>query len=233
MRFSVAVLALGFALACKDERPPQRNLPGDGPARVETPAPKAPEIPPGSPTVVFLGDSITAGLHLAADLAFPAVLQRELAAEGLPFVLVNAGVSGDTSSGGETRIDYILENKPDLVVIELGGNDGLRGQPTDVVDANLRSLIYKCRAKYVPVILLGVQLPPSLGPDYVAQFDALFPRLAAQESVPFVPKFMEGVGGVPEMNLPDGLHPTAKGHERIARNVLPKLREELKRLPKR
>lgn len=236
MRLVVAALALVLAFGCKEESAPPRNLPLDGPARtVEAPpsGPKVPEIPPGSPKVAFLGDSITAGLHLSADLAFPAVLQREFAAAGMPFELVNAGVSGDTSSGGERRIDFLLQSKPDVVVIELGGNDGLRGQPAEVVDANLRSIVYKCRAAYAKVLLLGVQLPTSLGSEYVTQFEALYPRLSAQLSVSFVPKFMDGVGGDPAMNLPDGLHPTAKGHERIAQNVAPGLREVLNELGRR
>jgi acyl-CoA thioesterase-1 len=233
MRLAFAALALAFVLGCKEEPATPRDLPLEGPARtseVAPPAPKAPEIPPGSPKVAFLGDSITAGLHLSADLAFPAVLQREFAAAGMPFELINAGISGDTSSGGERRVDFLLQSKPDIVVVELGGNDGLRGQPVEVVDANLRSIVYKCRAKYAKVLLLGVQLPTSLGSDYVTQFEALYPRLATQLSVSFVPNFMEGVGGDPAMNLPDGLHPTAKGHERLAHNITAGLREVLEEL---
>ncbi|MBM3987694.1 MAG: arylesterase [Planctomycetes bacterium] len=236
MRLALAALALAFALGCKEEPSPSRDQPLDGPARTTeapAPAPKAPEIPPGSPKVAFLGDSITAGLHLSSEFAFPAVLQRDFAAAGMPFELVNAGVSGDTSAGGHRRIDFLLQSKPDIVVIELGGNDGLRGQPAEVVDANLRSIVYKCRAKYARVLLLGVQLPVSLGSEYVTQFEELYPCISRQLSVSFVPNFMDGVGGVPTMNLPDGLHPTAKGHERIAQNVAPGLREVLNELGRR
>jgi len=234
MRLALAALAAAFALGCTQESAAPRDPSLDARARAaDTPAPQAPTIPPGSPRVAFLGDSITAGLHLPSELAFPAVLQRDFAAEGLPFELVNAGRSGDTSADGVRRIESLLQSSPDVVVIELGGNDGLRGQPTEVIDANLRSIVYKCRAKYARVLLLGVQLPASLGSEYVAQFEELYLRLSRQLSVSFVPKFMDGVGGVPTMNLPDGLHPTAKGHERIARNVAPGLREVLNELGRR
>jgi acyl-CoA thioesterase I len=217
--------------ACSEEPPPPRAMVGDGASRVaertaETVvAPLA--VPDDAPLVAFLGDSIAAGLHLSADEAYPAVLQRELAADGAPFRLLNAGVSGDTSAGGLRRVDWLLTRKPALVVVELGGNDGLRGQEPAEIERNLRGIIEKCHAAGARVVLFGVQLPPSLGADYVQRFEAIFPRLAGELDVALVPAFMAGVGGVPAMNLEDGLHPTAEGHRVIARNARAELRRAL------
>jgi len=229
-----AALGWPLALACSEggaSPPAAPALPGEAAAAdAGEAAVVAPAIPADAPLVVFLGDSIGAGLHLAASEAFPAVVQRELADAGRPFRLVNAGVSGDTSAGGLRRVDWILQQRPDVVVVELGGNDGLRGQPPEGVEANLRAIVERCRAAGAEVLLLGVRLPPSLGPDYVRAFDALYPRLAQELDVPFVAHFLDGVGGVPEMNLDDGLHPTAEGHRRIAARVAPALGEVLERV---
>lgn len=221
-------LTLGAALGCGGDEPvPAARGPfGDGPAasldypRGEDLAPRASlAIPPGSPTVVFLGDSISAGLHLSSDAAFPALVQRSLTETGLPFELINAGVSGDTSAGGVRRLDWLLAREPVVVVVELGGNDGLRGLDPAQVEANLRLIVAGVREAGARVLLLGMRLPPSLGADYVERFEGLYPRLAEELELAFVPYFMEGVGGVPDLNLPDGLHPNPEGHRRIARRV--------------
>ena len=169
----------------------------------------------GGPKVVFLGDSISAGLHLAAEQAFPALLARKLR-----FQLVNAGVSGDTTAGGLRRVDWLLKQSHALVVVELGGNDGMRGQPIAGIEQNLREIIQKVRASGAKVLLLGMRIPSSYGPEYAAEFEALYPRLARELDIPFVPFFMEGVAGVPEQNLPDGIHPTASGHEKLAQALV-------------
>ena len=176
----------------------------------------------------MLGDSLAAGLHLAKDEAFPARLQQRLATVGLPFSLMNAGVSGGTTSGGVDRVDWILSRKPDVVIIELGANDGFRGVPIDEIERNLRTLITRVRAAGATPVLLGIHLPPNYGADYVAKFGALYPRLAEQMEVAFLPRFLEGVGGVPEMNLPDGIHPTPEGHQRLADNLEPFLTQLLR-----
>jgi acyl-CoA thioesterase-1 len=181
------------------------------------------EVPADAPLVAFLGDSIAAGYQLSAAEAFPAVLQRELARDGRPFRLVNAGVSGDTSAGGLQRVDWVLRQEPDVLVIELGGNDGLRGQSPAALEDNLRGIVARARAAGAQVLLLGLQLPPSLGPAYVREFEAVYPRLAEELDLAFVPQFMLGVGGVSELNLGDGLHPTAEGQRRIAERVAPAL----------
>ena len=183
----------------------------------------APAIPVDAPLVVFLGDSISAGLHLAPAQAFPALVQRALAESGQPFRVVNAGVSGDTSAGGLRRIDAVLKQEPKVVVLELGGNDGLRGQAPAEIEERLGQIMSKAQSAGVQVVLLGVRLPPSLGADYVTQFEALYGRLAESHPCTFVPSFMEGAGGVAGMMLDDGIHPNAKGHARIAENVAPAL----------
>jgi len=176
------------------------------------------------PRVVFLGDSLTAGFGVAVDEAFPAVLGRLLEAEGLPIDVVNAGVSGDTSAGGLSRTAWTLRQHADIVVLCLGGNDGLRGQPPANTAANLRKIIELATEARARVLLVGVELPPNYGPDYTHEFSALFPALAAQTGVAFVPSLLTDVGGHTELNQADGIHPTAEGHRRAAANVLPQLR---------
>lgn len=220
-----ALLALA---ACSGDEPPRDR--GGAPDTLDAPArsaastlPPALAIPAGAPTVAFLGDSVGAGLHLAEHQAFPAVLQRRLVDEGLPFHLVSSCESGRTTSGGVSALDWVLRSEPDIVVIELGGNDGLRGIPLDEVERNLRRLVDGARGAGARVLLLGIRLPLNYG-EYADGFDALYPTLAEETGVAFVPYFMEGVGGVPSMNLGDGLHPTPAGHEKLADNVLPALR---------
>lgn len=200
---------------------------GGGSTRATT---ARPEIPADAPLVVFLGDSITAGLHLAADEAFPAVLQRELFRTRHPFRLVNAGVSGDTSAGGLNRIDWLAKQSPAIVVVELGGNDGLRGQDLASIESNLRAIVRASKAAGARVLLLGVQLPSNYGAEYTSAFEAIYPRIASELDVAFVPRFMDRVGGHPELTLEDGLHPTARGHEMLAENIAPKLAELLDEL---
>lgn len=185
----------------------------------------APDAPAGpGPRVLFLGDSLSAGLHLPANEAFPAVLRDRLAAQGLHFELVNAGVSGDTTAGGLARLDWLLRQEPDLVVVELGANDGLRGVALDSVEANLRAILERLEAEQVEVLLLGMKLPSNYGEQYASGFEQLFARLAEDTGVAFVPFFLDGVALDPELNLADGLHPNTAGHRILAANLLPALR---------
>lgn len=181
------------------------------------------------PSVAFLGDSLTAGYGLPAEQAFPAVLGKLLEQEGLPIRVLNAGVSGDTTAGGLRRVDWVLGQKPDIVLIGLGGNDGLRALEPSASEANLRKIIQKCRDANAAPVLLGMLIPPNYGPDYIGQFREIYPRLAQEMQVPLVPFLLEGVGGEPKLNLPDGIHPTAEGHARVAQTVLPYLRSEVQR----
>jgi acyl-CoA thioesterase-1 len=232
MRRRITVLALVALAACSNEPSDPPALPGEAPAAGAYDAPQpALEIPSDAPLVLVLGDSIAAGLHLTLDQAFPAVLQRLLVERGTPFQLVNAGVSGDTTAGGLARVGWVLRSRPDVVVVELGANDGLRGQPPEAIEQNLRAVVEACRAGGAEVLLLGLRMPPSLGPEYAREFDAVFPRVAEALDVAFVPYFMEGVGGVAELNLDDGIHPTPEGHRRLAENVAPELERLLESLP--
>ena len=181
----------------------------------------------GRRTIVFFGDSLTAGYGLENHVAdaFPGVLQAKIDREGLAYRVVNAGLSGDTTAGGLRRIDWILRQPVDIFVLELGGNDGLRGLPLATARDNLRAIIERVRARnpQVRIVLAGMQLPTSMGP-YAEGFARLFPELATQTGVELIPFLLEGVGGVPELNLPDGIHPTVEGHRRIAETVWPHLR---------
>lgn len=225
-------LAALLAVGCGDDRPEEREPTQmlDAPDVLADGVPPAPvDVPAGAPTVLVLSDSIGAGLHLAEHQAFPAVLQRRLAAEGRPFRLVNASESGRTSAGGVGALDWTLKSGPDLVVIALGGNDGLRGIPIDEIERNLRTMIERSRAAGARVLLLGVRLPLNYD-DYGAEFDALYPALAEEYGIAFVPFYMEGVGSVAELNLADGLHPSPRGHEKLAENVAPALASTLAEL---
>lgn len=211
--------------ACDGPADPAPAAPAaDAPAPA-APAPAAPAPAPAADAlrVVFLGDSLTAGLGLAADDAFPARLGRDLAAAGLPVTVVNAGVSGDTTAGGLRRVDWVLQQAPAVVVVGLGGNDMLRGLPPAETRANLRGIVTRAQAAGAAVLLLGMRANPSLGADYVAAFDPLYPELAAELGVPLVPFLLEGVAGDPALNQADGIHPTAAGQARVAEHVRPAL----------
>ena len=184
----------------------------------------APGASPGPRTILFFGDSLSAGYGLAnaADQAFPALVQRKITDAGLNYRVVNAGLSGDTTAGGLRRIDWLLQHPVDVLVLELGGNDGLRGLPTEETAHNLQAIIDKTRAKNpaVKVIIAGMRLPPNLGTDYVARFIAVFPALAKNNpDAILLPFILEGVGGDPRYNQRDQIHPTAEGHKIIAELV--------------
>ncbi|MDF1839700.1 MAG: arylesterase [Planctomycetota bacterium] len=181
--------------------------------------PSALSIPDDAPLVIFLGDSISAGLHLDADQAFPAILQRRFSGGETPFRLVNAGVSGDTTAGGLRRIDWLLKQEPQIVLVELGANDGLRGIDVKAIESNLRKILERIRSKGAQPILVGMHVPTSYGEPYSTAFHGLYGRLAQELDVPFVPDFLQGVGGQPEFNLADGMHPNVQGHGLLADNV--------------
>jgi acyl-CoA thioesterase-1 len=173
-------------------------------------------------TIVFFGNSLTAGYGLQPSEAFPARIQEKIDSLNLPYNVVNAGVSGETTAGGNSRVDWILQQQPvDIFVLELGANDGLRGLPVEQTKRNLQSIIDKVRKIYpdAEIILAGMQLPPSLGLEYSASFGKVFPELARQNNIPLIPFILEGVGGEANLNLQDGIHPTAEGHRKLAENV--------------
>jgi len=186
-------------------------------------------VPADAPLVVFFGDSITAGIHLAETDAFPALVQRRLAGAGLPVRVSNAGNSGETTAGGLRRIDWILEQqKPDIVVLELGGNDGLRGQPVENVRGNLAAILDRIEAAGARVLLLGMRIPTSYGPDYTEAFAGVYDDLAKARDLPYVPFFMRDIAGKDEYFLEDLLHPNEKGHAKLADRVAPALEAMLR-----
>jgi acyl-CoA thioesterase I len=183
-------------------------------ARAEAPA-DAPER-----VVVCLGDSLTEGYGLAPEQAYPRRLEEMLRERGLPVRVVNAGISGSTSASAVSRLRWQLRSRPDVVVIALGGNDGLRGVEVASTRSHLSEAIDLARASGVRVLLAGMKLPPNYGPEYTSAFEAIFPALAREHDVALLPFLLEGVAADPELNLPDGIHPNARGAEIVARNVL-------------
>jgi len=172
-------------------------------------------------TILVLGDSISAGNGIDPSQAFPAVLQDKIDRAGLPYKIVNAGVSGDTSAGGLRRINWLLRQPVSVLLLELGGNDGLRGLPLESTRTNLQKIIDRTREKYptVKIIIAGMQMPPNLGADYVGEFRQLFPDLAKANHATLIPFLLEGVGGRRELNQADMIHPTVEGHAAVAETV--------------
>lgn len=172
------------------------------------------------PRIVAFGDSLTAGLGVQAVESYPAQLQRRLDSLGYHYRVINAGVSGDTTAGGLRRVPWILNNKPELVILELGANDGLRGLPVDQTQSNLRQIIRQLQESGTTVVLAGMKLPPNYGQDYTASFEAMYRMLAKECQLLLIPFFLEGVGGSSTLNQTDGIHPTKEGYEVIVEQVL-------------
>ena len=172
-------------------------------------------------TVLFYGDSLTAGYGIDREQAFPALIQARIDSLGWDYEVFNAGLSGETSAGGLRRIDWILRQKVDVFVLELGANDGLRGIDLKDTRSNLQGIVDRVKAKYPDVVLVvvGMQMPPNLGPEYTAEFKGLYSSLAEQNGAALIPFLLAGVGDRPELNLPDGNHPTVAGHKVVAENV--------------
>lgn len=172
------------------------------------------------PRIVAFGDSLTAGLGVAAEHAYPARLQRRLDEQGLRYRVINAGVSGDTTAGGLRRVDWVLKSRPDFVILELGANDGLRGLNLEETKANLERIIKRCQEASVTVILAGMKLPPNYGREYTKGFEAMYPALAKQYRLTLIPFFLDGVAGSTSLNQADGIHPTSEGYRIIAEKIL-------------
>jgi len=179
--------------------------------------------------IVFYGNSLTAGYGLSPEQAFPAIIQKKIDSLGLPYQVVNAGVSGETSSGGLTRIDWILQQPIDVFILELGANDGLRGIQLSETKKNLQAIIDKVKAKNSDTKLLfaGMQIPPNMGQTYTTEFKNIYTELSEKNAMTLIPFLLEGVGGEPTLNLEDGIHPTAEGHLIVAENVWKELQKLL------
>ena len=225
----VAILSL---IGCDRSEPGARHDDGTTPS-VRSGAPArdtAPATPAATlPRIVFLGDSLTAGLGIGKEQAVPALIQEQLQREGYAYEAVNAGNSGDTSDGGLSRLDWSLSGDVAVIVLELGANDGLRGIPPSRTRENLESIIATAKQRGISVLLTGMEAPPNYGPAYTDDFRKTFRDVAASEHVAFMPFFLEGVAGIPSLNQADGVHPTPEGARIVADNVWRYLRPLLKK----
>ena len=187
----------------------------------EPTASPAAESPSSSsaPRIVFLGDSLTAGYGLAKDESVPSLIQKRLKDAGYPYEVVNAGVSGDTSAGGLNRLEWSLAGDVKVLVIELGANDGLRGLPVAGLKQNLTEIITRAQARNIKVILTGMEAPPNFGPAYTSEFRGVYRQLAKERDVVFVPFYLDGVAGIPNLNIADGIHPNAEGSRIVEKTV--------------
>ncbi len=176
--------------------------------------------------ILFFGNSLTAGMGLDPDNAFPAVIQRKLDSLDLPYEVINAGLSGETTAGGKNRIEWLLTQDIDIFVLELGANDGLRGIPLDETRNNLQAIIDVVREKNseTKIVLAGMQIPPNMGQEYTTGFKNIFPELASKNNIAIIPFLLENVGGIPKLNQADGIHPTVEGQRILAQNVWEVLR---------
>ncbi len=179
---------------------------------------------------MVLGDSLSAGYGLPADAAFPARLGQALQAKGIAAEVANAGVSGDTASGGLGRLDWSVPEGTEAVILELGANDALRGVDPKLTRAALEAIVQRLKHRRIAVLLAGMRAPRNMGTDYVQAFDVIFPSLASSYALILYPFFLEGVAADPKLNLPDGLHPTAAGIDAIVKNIMPKVEELIARV---
>jgi len=212
----IGVLTLAMA-ACGQPGTARTAPAREVPASTPPPAPVVAAAP--LPRIVFLGDSLTAGYGLARQEAVPALIQERLNAEGYRYEVVNAGVSGDTSAGGLSRLEWSLEGTVAVLVVELGANDGLRGLPVSQMKQNLAEIITRAKQRGIAVILTGMEAPPNYGAPYTAEFRQTFRELAKEHDVIFVPFYLEGVAGNSGLNISDGIHPNAAGSRIIGQTV--------------
>lgn len=226
----IVVGALLGSVACRRPSPSPPNQ--TEAAAQSVPPPSAPSSSAATrPRIVFLGDSLTAGLGLPAQQSYPAIIQRRLEEQGYAFEVVNAGVSGDTSAGGLRRLDWALDGDVKVLIVALGGNDALRGLAPSELRKNLVSILGVAAARHVTVVLAGMEAPPNNGRDYTDQFRAVYVDLAKTYRVRLIPFLLDGVAGDPTLNQADGIHPNARGAEIVADLVWQQLKPTLDRLP--
>lgn len=232
-----ACLTLALLVGCDQQpstlTPPPTNPPRDGfgqrlgadvtaqPGRIGV------QPQPDLPRIVAFGDSLTAGLGLAQDDTYPTQLQHRLTMEGYRYRVINAGVSGETTAGGLRRVSWILQSHPQIVILELGANDGLRGLKIEDTKANLEHIIRQLEQAHVTVVLAGMKMPPNYGADYTERFEAMYGDLAKQYRLPLIPFFLEGVAASAALNQADGIHPTAEGYRMIVESVMTTIRPRL------
>ena len=216
-RLRLLVLVLFAVAGCRDKPAPEPSAASRAAADATIPA--DPDAPPARPRIVAFGDSLTAGLGLLEQEAYPALLQRKIDAAGYQFEVVNAGVSGDTSAGALRRLDWALEGDVKVLIAAFGGNDGLRGLPVAQLKENLSAIIDKARERNVVVVLAGMEAPPNFGQEYATQFRQAFREVALQKRVLFIPFLLNNVAGKPELNQADGIHPNQQGTQLVADTV--------------
>ncbi|MGW8186867.1 MAG: arylesterase [Desulfobacterales bacterium] len=192
--------------------------------------------PPSAPpeiqvtgTIVAMGDSLTEGLGVPEEKAYPMQLQKALRDKGYDYRVVNAGISGETSSGARSRMEWVLRMKPDIIILETGANDGLRGLDPELIRRNIRELVDAFTAKGIVVVLAGMKTVPNLGPAYSKMFADVYTDVGGDNDVILIPFFLEGVAGVPKLNQPDGIHPTADGYARVVKHIFPYVAEAIAR----
>lgn len=213
-RFAVLI----FLVACKSDQANNEGNTSEKSSETETEQVEN----NSSKKIIVFGDSLTAGYGLEdVNNAFPGIIQDKIEELELNYTVVNSGVSGETTSGGKNRIEWVLNEKPDIFILELGANDGLRGVPIQQTKANLQYIIDAVKQKYptTKIILAGMQLPPNMGKTYTEEFKGLFPELAEKNGTELIPFLLENVGGIAALNQSDGIHPTEEGHEILATNV--------------
>jgi acyl-CoA thioesterase I len=216
----IAAWLLVFSISCTNNQAPEKK---------ENEQPHSSQVTAKKKSIVFFGNSLTAGYGLSPSEAFPALIQNKIDSLNLPYKVINAGVSGETSSGGNSRIDWILRQPLDVFILELGANDGLRGIPIPETKKNLQSIIDKVKAKNPGAILVlaGMQIPPNMGQQYATEFRNIYSELASKNKMTLIPFLLEGVGGELKLNQRDGIHPTAEGHRIVAENVWRELKNVL------
>ncbi len=225
LTFAAFLLLSGLSLSCgssESESPDVTQQPAGAPTAPDAGSSNTGDTSPASTkNVLIIGDSITAGYGLQTEQAFPAILQDKVDELDWPFTIVDGGLSGDTSAGGLRRITWLLRQPVDILILELGGNDGLRGTSPEATEQNLQGIIDKVKEQNpeAKIILAGMQIPPNLGQEYTAKFREIFPTLAERNDALLIPFILEGVGGVSSLMQADGIHPTAEGHVKVADNV--------------
>lgn len=216
-RYSLVIyIILSAFMLTSCNKSPQKELGSPKEISEDTPTAKT-----ATQIILFFGNSLTAGFGVDEELAFPSLIQERLDSLGWPFRVLNAGLSGETTSSGTNRIEWVLREPVAILVLELGGNDGLRGIDPEVVKDNLQEIVDLARAKYpeIKIIVAGMEAPPNMGQQYIQKFRQVFPQIARDNNLPLIPFLLEGVGGENHLNLPDGIHPNEEGHKLVAENV--------------
>ncbi len=212
---SALLLTSLFCLfSCKNETPSTQN-------NTQTAASETKKPETTRKNIVFFGNSLTAAYNLSPEQGFTALIQKKIDSLNLPYTCVNAGLSGETTADGKNRVEWVLEQPVDIFVLELGGNDALRGLPVEASKANLQAILDKVKAKYpdCKLVVAGMQAPPNLGPAYTKAFANMYPDLAKSYNAALIPFLLEGVGGEPSLNLEDGIHPNVEGQKVVAETV--------------